>query len=247
MLNRLYCGLAGMAACLFVALPAWAEMVVVTDVLDRKVEVPKSADRILLGFYFEDFFAVGGPDAYDRVVAISRPVWEGWRNLQWQAYVAAAPKIEQLADIGDVSAGTFSLEKIIAVQPDVAILAAWQYSALCENASRLEAAGIPVVVIDYNAQTVEKHTASTKALGIVLGQEARAQELVGLYAAAIADVERRIAGTKTRPRVYVELGRKGAGEVDNSYGDTMWGRLVEFAGGDNIAKSQIAKWGPLSP
>lgn len=247
MLNRLYCGLAGMAACLFVALPAWADMVVVTDVLDRKVEVPKSADRILLGFYFEDFFAVGGPDAYDRVVAISRPVWEGWRNLQWQAYVAAAPKIEQLADIGDVSAGTFSLEKIIAVQPDVAILAAWQYSALGENASRLEAAGIPVVVIDYNAQTVEKHTASTKALGIVLGQEARAQELVGLYAAAIADVERRIAGTKTRPRVYVELGRKGAGEVDNSYGDTMWGRLVEFAGGDNIAKSQIAKWGPLSP
>lgn len=247
MLNRMKRGLAGMAASLLLTVPAWAETVSVTDVLGRQVEVPKQAERILLGFYFEDFFAVGGPNAYDRVAAISRPVWEGWRNLQWKAYVAAVPRIEQLADIGDVGAGTFSLENVIAVQPDLAILAAWQYSALGENAARLEAAGIPVVVLDYNAQTVEKHTASTKALGTILGEEARAQELADLYGSAIADVERRVAKAGTRPKVYVELGRKGAGEVDNSYGDTMWGRLVEFAGGENIAKSQIAKWGPLSP
>jgi len=42
----------------------------VTDVLGREVTVPMDPQRILLGFYFEDFWAIGGRHAYDRVVAI---------------------------------------------------------------------------------------------------------------------------------------------------------------------------------
>ncbi|MEM7669802.1 MAG: ABC transporter substrate-binding protein, partial [Pseudomonadota bacterium] len=143
--------------------------------------------------------------------------------------------------------GTFSLETAVAIKPDVAIFAAWQYSAMGEAAARLEAAGIPVVVLDYNAQTVERHVTSTRVLGQILGQEVRAQELADQYAAAHADVVARLEGITERPKVYVELARKGAGEIDNSYGDVMWGKLIETAGGTNIAKDQIAKWGPLSP
>lgn len=240
-------GLAGLAVALLLSAPAMAHTVTVTDALGREVAVPEHAERILLGFYFEDFFAVGGPDAYDRVVAISREAWEGWRGFQWKAYVAAVPRIDELVDVGEVDAGTFSLEAAIASRPDLAILAAWQYDALGDSVARLEAAGIPVVVLDYNAQTVERHVASTLALGAILGEPARARELADLYAAAHADVEARLADVTERPRVYVELGRKGAGEVDNSYGDTMWGALVETAGGTNIARDQVAKWGPLSP
>ena len=68
--------------------------------LGRTVDVPENAERILLGFYFEDTFAVGGPDVYDRVVGISRDAWEGWRNLQWTAYVEAVPRLEEIADVG---------------------------------------------------------------------------------------------------------------------------------------------------
>ncbi len=246
-MTRIFRGLAGMALALSLAAPASAEQITVTDTLGREVTLPDAPERILLGFYFEDFFAVGGPDAYDRVVAISRGTWEGWRNLQWRAYTAAVPRIAELTDVGEVDAGTFSLETAIAAEPDVALLAAWQHSALGEAAARLEAAGIPVVVLDYNAQEVEKHVASTLALGALLGEPARAEALAAQYAAAIAEVEARVAALESRPRVYVELGRKGPDEIDNSYGDTMWGRLVETAGGTNIAKGQIAKWGPLSP
>ena len=247
MTKRIIRSLAGLAMAACVTAPAWAQSITVTDVLDREVEVPRTAERILLGFYFEDFFAVGGATAYDRVVAISRETWQGWRRLQWEAYSAAVPRLAELADVGEVESGTFSLETALAARPDLAILAAWQYDALGEAAGRLEAAGVPVVVLDYNAQTVEKHVASTLVLGAILGQEARAKALAEQYRDAVAEVEARIAGIEARPKVYVELARKGAGEIDNSYGDTMGGKLIETAGGRNVAKDQIAKWGPLSP
>lgn len=232
---------------LFAAAPAAADATVVTDVLGREVAVPKKPERIVLGFYFEDFMAVGGPDAYDRVVAISKGVWEGWRNLQWKAYTAAIPRLLELADIGEVDAGTLTLESVLAARPDVVILAAWQTAALGEGVQRLEAAGVPVVALDYNSQTVERHVASTLALGRILGAEDRARRLADEYEAAVADVRRRVAAANDgAPSVYVELGRKGAGEVDNSYGDTMWGSIVGQVGGRNIAEGTIAKWGPLN-
>ncbi|MEO1191236.1 MAG: ABC transporter substrate-binding protein [Pseudomonadota bacterium] len=237
-----------MALALSVSAPVSAETATVTDVLDRQVEIPQQPERILLGFYFEDFFAVGGPKAYDRVVAISKGAWEGWRNLQWQAYTAAVPELLDLADVGEVDAGTFSLEAALAMQPDLALLAVWQVEALGDQVDRLEAAGVPVVTLDYNAQTVEKHVTSTHILGQVLGEETRAKELADAYAAAVADVQARVAGAKGDPRpVYVESGRGGAEVIGNSYGDLMWGGLIGMAGGDNIGKGKIAKWGPLSP
>ncbi|MEL7281049.1 MAG: ABC transporter substrate-binding protein [Pseudomonadota bacterium] len=243
--RRLFGGLVG--AALLLPLPALAQTITVTDVLDRQVEIPENPQRILLGFYFEDTFAVGGPDVYERVVGISRDAWEGWRGLQWKAYVEAVPRIDEIADVGEVDAGTFSLEAALATQPDVAIIAAWQYDVLGDAVGRMEDAGVPVVVLDYNAQQVEKHVASTLALGAILGEEERAKELADLYAGAHADVAARVAKADSKPRVYVELGRKGADEVDNSYGNTMWGALIDSAGGENIAMEQVAKWGPLSP
>ncbi|MEO0568626.1 MAG: ABC transporter substrate-binding protein [Pseudomonadota bacterium] len=243
--RRVFSALVG--AALALPLPALAGTQIVTDALGRSVEVPEKAERILLGFYFEDTFAVGGADVYDRVVGISKDAWAGWRSLQWDAYVKAVPRIDEIADVGEVDAGTFSLEAALATKPDVAIFAAWQFDALGEAIGRIEAAGVPVVILDYNAQEVEKHVTSTIALGAILGEPERAKELADTYANAHADVQARVAKAAAQPKVYVELGRKGAEEIDNSYGNTMWGKLVTTAGGENIAEGQIAKWGPLSP
>jgi len=249
--RRFILGAAAAAACFFTALtPAMAQAKSVTDVLGRTVEVPDDPQRILLGFYFEDFYAIGGSNAYDRVVAISRDAWEGWRNSQWTRYVAANPKIETLIDVGEVDGGSFSIETAVAARPDVAIFAAWQYNALGDAVAKLEAADIPVVVADFNAQTVEKHVASTMMLGALLGgeSEVRATELAHAYEAAVADVQARVAKAGgPRPKVYVELGSKGPDEYGNSYGKGMWAGVIEAAGGDNIATGQIGAWGPLNP
>ena len=71
----------------------------------------------------------------------------------------------------------FTLIEVIVALAIVAILAAGQMDYLGESAKTIEAAGIPIVVVDYNAQTLEKHVASTLAIGKVMGAEARAQRL----------------------------------------------------------------------
>lgn len=249
MLRRYFAGLAGLTIAFAANLSlAKADMFTVTDTEGREVMIHTPVERVLLGFYFEDFYAIVGPRAFDRVVAISRPVWQGWRNLQWEAYVKYEPRIDTLIDVGDTEANTFNIEAAIASGPDVAIIAAWQYRSLGDTVGKLEAAGIPVVVADYNAQTVEKHVASTLLIGKIMGAEDRAQRLADEYQAAVANVQARVKQAGGTPkRVYVELGNKGPGEYGNSYGKGMWAGVIELAGGDNIAAGQVERWGPLNP
>lgn len=222
--------------------------ITVTDVKGRTVTVPKVPERVVLGFYYEDYLAIVGPDALDKVVAVSLSTWKDWRPNQFAAYEKALPKLASIPDIGNTEDGTFSIETVIAAKPDLLVLAAWSYDALGEGIQQIEAAGIPIVTLDYNAQTVEKHVASTLALGALMGAQDRAEKLAANYQQAMADISARIktAGPTTR-KVYVELAQKGAGEVGNSYGDSMWGALIDRLGGHNIAKGQIGNWGPLSP
>lgn len=222
--------------------------ITVTDVKGRTVTVPKVPERIVLSFYYEDYLAIVGPGALDKVVALSLSTWKDWRPNQFAAYEKALPKLASIPDVGNTEDNTFSIEKVIAAKPDLLILAAWSYDALGEGIKQIEAAGIPIVTLDYNAQTVEKHVASTLALGKLMGTEDRAETLAKTYEDAMADIKARIekAG-RTDKKVYVELAQKGPAEVGNSYGDSMWGALIERLGGHNIAKGQIGNWGPLSP
>lgn len=235
---------------LLAASPAVAE-IRATDLEGREVAIAAPAGRVLLGFNYEDFIAVVGPGALDRVVALSRSPWRDWRPRQYAAYAAALPALERLADVGDVDSGSFSVEAAVAARPDLAILAAWQYRALGGGVAKLEAAGVPVAVIDFNAQTLERHVASTRLIGRLMGAEPRAERLAGEYRAAVEDTLARVAragGAGTvRRRVYVELGQKGPAEYGNSYGRGMWAGVIEMAGGHNIAAGQIGNWGPLSP
>ena len=170
------------------------------------------------------------------------------RGSQWRTYIAHNPKIAELADVGEVGSGTFSIETAVAAKPDVAIIAAWQFKAMGDAVKKLEAVGIPVVAVDYNAQTVEKHVASTMLIGKILGKTNRAKKLADQYKNAVADVLERVKKAGGEPKnVYVELGRKGAAEIGNTYGNGMWGGVIDMAGGKNIAKGLIENWGPLNP
>jgi ABC-type Fe3+-hydroxamate transport system substrate-binding protein len=238
--------LAAVATLAFVG-QAFAD-ITVTDVKGRTVTVPDVPERVVLGFYYEDYLAIAGPQALDKVVALSLSTWKDWRPNQFALYEKALPKLSSIPDIGNTEDNTFSIEKVVAAKPDLLILAAWSYDALGEGVKQIEAAGIPIVVLDYNAQTVEKHVASTLALGRLMGTQDRAEQLAKDYEAAMADIDARIkAAGPTDKKVYVELAQKGAAEVGNSYGDTMWGALIEKLGGKNIAKGQVGNWGPLSP
>ena len=242
-------GLAASLLSLFINAPAAsAEEKTITDIIGRQVKVDLPAKRVVLGFYFEDYMAVGGENAYDSVVGISREAWEGWVPANWKMHIAHRPSLADIADMGEVEAQTFSVEKVLSLKPDLLILADWQYKAIGLDADRLEEEGIPVVVVDYNAQTVDRHVASTRLLGELTGQAERGKEIAGFYSSALKDVSDRVAKSgKPKPKVYVEFGNKGPAEYSFTYGKNMWGAMSTAAGGDNIAAPFVEWWGPINP
>ena len=228
--------------------PAWSATIEVTDALGRKVRLTTPVQRVVINFNYEEFTAVAGKEAWGKVVGMSRTPWEGWRPAIFKRYTAVIPNLQAMPDVGHSDEGTFSAEKIIALKPDVLLIAEWTYSALKNARDQIEAAGIPIVVIDYNAQLLERHLASTRAIGKVMGTESRAEELATLYEREYRNILTRIAKAGgTRKKVYVELGQAGPDTVGNSYSGTMWGKIVTLLGAENLADGKLpGPWGPLN-
>lgn len=249
MYRRSLLALGALAASLFNASPVFAQPRKVTDVLGREISLPGPAQRVIVGFNFEEYTAIGGPKAWDRAVGLSRYLWESWRGANWERYTKAIPRIAQLTDIGSTDNNSFSAEKVIALRPDLLILPAWTYTAIPGPRAEIERAGIPILVIDYNAQTVERHVASTLAIGAAIGAEDRAEAIATEYAAGIEDVLERVGRySGPRPSIHFELGQAGADTVGNSYAGTMWGAIADMLGAQNIANGRLAgPWGPLNP
>lgn len=222
--------------------------IVLRDVLGREVTLKGPVERAFLGMYIEDIIAIAGKDVLERTAALSTGTWRDWKSNHWKAYLPVLPALGTLPDTGEISDRTFSIEKLVAARPDVAIMAAWQVEMLGPQMDRLAAAGIPVVVVDLNAQTLDKHVATMRIIGRLFGREDRAERMAADYAAALEDIRRRVAGSRApRRRVYLELGIKGPGEYGNTYDRAMWGPMIGLAGGDNIAAGKVGNWGPLTP
>lgn len=231
-----------------ITIPASAAEKTITDVLGREVTVDVPLKRPVVAFYYPDFLAVAGKNAMDNVVGFSKDVWTVWNPKSWEAFSAAVPKLKAIADVGEIEAGTFSLEKVLALKPDALILADWQYQAIKGDLAPLVAANIPVVVLDYNKEKVDLHVKSTKIIGELTGNEARAEKLINEYKNIVDSIAQKVKNSgKPKPKIYIEFGKGGPDDVGFTYGKNMWGALAELAQGDNIAAPFVEKWGPMNP
>ncbi|WGY44750.1 ABC transporter substrate-binding protein [Vibrio sp. ABG19] len=226
---------------------AFSAVTTVTDVLGREVTFDAPAKRVIVGFYPEDYMAIGTEAAYDNVVGMSKYIWQA-RAMNWEMYVKHRPSLDDIPEIGRVDTNAFSLEKVLGLQPDLIMLADWQYKALSSEMERLEQIGIPVVVVDYNAQTVERHVKSTRLIGEITGQQARAEKIATEYQDNVAMISQRLekAGL-AKPTIYTEFGANGVDDIGYTFGKNMWGAISTTAGGENISKPFVEWWGKLNP
>ena len=188
----------------------------VTDMKGRTVTLPRNIERVVVTFNMEEYFAVAGETGIDKLVGWSHKYWEGRRQDAYDAFTAV----------------------FISLQPDVVLASSTgaNYNALEPAFDNLRAAGIECVFFDFHAQTVEKHCASVKLLGTILGQEERAAEIADFYTEQMALVTDRLTDLKdeARPRVYMEFSM-GPGQFGNTWSEQMWGALIRTCGGTNIA------------
>lgn len=222
--------------------PALAQARRVVDALGREVATPADPRRVITMFNYEEFTAIAGTEGWQRVVGMNRVVWEGWRPAVFARYREVIPRLASLPDVGNTDEGTFSAERVLALRPDLLLMPAWAWTAAETAREQIIAAGVPILVFDYNAQTLERHIASTRAIGAAMGTPERAEALVDRYrrnTGLILDRVARAAGP-VRPKVHLELGQGGAEVIGNSYSSrTMWGRIFAELGLENIAAAHV--------
>ncbi|AZC27136.1 ABC transporter substrate-binding protein [Pseudomonas sessilinigenes] len=227
---------------------AAASAATLTDLAGRQVQVPDKVERILLGEgrMIYSLSLLEGKHPFARVAG-----WQGdFRGLDVQGYGAfhrAFPEAEKIPLVGGTSADTFSVEKALAVHPDLAIMAlsgGHGPSPDSEAVKQLEAAGVAVVFVDFSNHPLSNTVPSMRLLGQALGREQQAQAFIDFYQRSLARVTDTLAqaGQLEQPTIFIDM-LAGLQECCGSPGTGNFGEMIKLAGGRNIADGRIP--GPI--
>ncbi len=225
--------------------------ITITDALGRTIEFDQLPERIVVAgranfFIMDALYMFEGVS--ERLAA--RPI--ATQGALDPFLVIVDPAYEPLPTIEREA----SAEQIVAFQPDVAILKSFLADSL---GAAIEALEIPVVYLDL--ETPEQYARDIQILGQIMGQGARADEILGYYqsrqdrvAQATADLP-----AEERPRVLLIQYSSRGGEiafkvppvawiqtlmVEQAGGEPVWAEATETGGWAVVNFEQIAAWNP---
>lgn len=213
----------------------YAQAVTVTDIVGRKVTLPGPAKKIILGEGRSLLtLSLLDPNPVGLVVGWTGDFAKSGGNL-YDEYLKKFPGMAKIPQIGGNGKETVSTEKIIALKPDLAIFGSGSHGPDAKSADvirQLEAAGIPIVFIDFRLHPFKNTLPSMALLGKVLGREKKANEYIAFYKSHMDGLAKVLRGQKfERPKVYMEMIR---GQAIGSPGKGNLGEFIDFAGGHNI-------------
>ncbi|MDR5009978.1 ABC transporter substrate-binding protein [Agrobacterium fabacearum] len=234
------------------AWPALAEKVTVKDVTGRDVEVNVPVSHVILGEGRQIYFlaALDKENPFQHVV--------GWRDdlakadpETYAAYLAKYPDIAKLPTFGGMKDGTFDIEQAISLKPDV-ILMNIDAKTVTQEAGyieKLEKVGIPLVYVDFREKPMENTEPSMRLMGQLTGKEKIAEDFIKFRADAIAKVTDTLEkANPKKPVVFVERAGGYSDDCCMSFGNENFGKMVELAGGINMAKDIIpGTFGNVNP
>jgi len=221
-----------------------AEPISIVDIDGRELRIEAPVERIVLGEgRLSYILALLDKDApFQRIV--------GWRGeLQetdpeiYAAYRAQYPEIINIADIGNLGNGTFSLERVIALKPDVVLMELDYKPEVMESQiiERLKAVNIPLIFVDFRHKMMENTEPSVRIMAKLRSKEQIGEEFLAFRAASLDRVTSRFSqATHSRPVVFIERGANGDDDCCASFGKGNFGEIVELAGGSNMAQGLIS-------
>ncbi|MDX0798503.1 ABC transporter substrate-binding protein [Sinorhizobium medicae] len=250
LINMLAAASAGF--CVLISSAAFADTIKVTDVAGREVEVDVPVKHVILGEGRQIYFigALDKDEPFKRVV--------GWRDdlakadpESHAAYLAKYPDIAKLPTFGGMKEGTFDIEQAVVLKPDVMLMNIDAKTATEEAGyiEKLEKVGIPLVYVDFREKPMENTEPSMRIIGKLFGKEEKAEEFIQFRADSIAKVTDTLAkADPKKPLVFVERAGGYSEDCCMSFGNENFGRMVEFAGGVNMAKDIIpGTFGTVNP
>lgn len=234
------------------AWPAFAEKVTVKDVTGRDVEVNVPVSHVILGEGRQIYFlaALDKENPFQHVV--------GWRDdlakadpETYAAYLAKYPDIAKLPTFGGMKDGTFDIEQAVALKPDVILMNIDAKTATEEAGyiEKLAKVGIPLVYVDFREKPMENTEPSMRLMGQLTGKEKIAEDFIKFRADAIAKVTDTLEkASPKKPVVFIERAGGYSDDCCMSFGNENFGKMVELAGGVNMAKDIIlGTFGTVNP
>ncbi|WP_233433110.1 ABC transporter substrate-binding protein [Thalassospira povalilytica] len=222
---------------------AMAETITVTDIAGRQVDVTVPVKRAVLGEGRQLYIIA----ALDRENPAEHIV--GWRKdlieadpATYQAYLEKFPAFGKIPAFEGLEQSLIDIETTIAQKPDIVFLNLETKRAV-EEAAYIEKLGglnIPVVYVDFRNDPETNTEPSIRLFGKLFGKEDRAEEFIDFRAAEIAKITDRLAAENPqRPKVFIDRAAGFYEDCCHSFGNSNFGAMVEFAGGNNIAKDLI--------
>uniref|UniRef100_UPI003AB51FB1 ABC transporter substrate-binding protein n=1 Tax=Waltera sp. TaxID=2815806 RepID=UPI003AB51FB1 len=158
----------------------------IVDSVGRTVHFEKPANTCataaIQGGAFMTMCALFGDQVTDHLIA-----WDGGMDAwtDWtEVFDEALPELASVENVGSFTPDKLDVEALIAAKPDVFICPIYYYNLEGMNDKiipSIEAAGIPVVVVDYRQDKLDAHLHCMEIIGKIFGMEERAQELADFY------------------------------------------------------------------
>jgi len=215
------------------------ETVTLTDVSGREVTVEVPVKHMILGEgRFLPSVGILDPENPVRWIAGMMGEFKSLDPASFEQYRKKFPEIDGIPLVGRRNEETFSVEKAVTVEPDVAIFGMsgghGPGSTSHEVLSVMGAADIPVVMIDFRAKPFENTPKSIRLLGKLMGKEEQAEAFVKFYEENLSKVTSRTAQITKKPGVFLESRVGLAENCCEAMGNEMIGKFVTLAGGKNI-------------
>ncbi len=228
------------------------DLVTITDMLGRKVQVPSVVDRIV-GLRAGTLRLLVYMDACEMITGVEENERRGLT-----AYAIAHPELSALPIIGPSMGG--DVELILKSRPDVIFIS---YTTTGDADILQHRTGIPVIAIECPEFGTAKDTlyASLRLIGQVLHKEARADSLIAYVQQSIDELGKRSSAYQenVKPLVYIGAvpysgnfgitstqpmyppfiflnARNAAAEIDK--------RLISHVKGTTVDKEQLMIWNP---
>ncbi|WP_336232897.1 ABC transporter substrate-binding protein [Thalassospira sp. CH_XMU1458] len=215
------------------------ETVTLTDIAGREVTVEVPVKHMILGEgRFLPSIGILDPENPVRWIAGMMGDFKSLDPASFAQYREKFPEIDDIPLVGRQNEETFSVEKAVTVEPDVAIFGMsgghGPGSTSHEVLSVMGAADIPVAMIDFRAKPFENTPKSIRLLGKLMGKEEQAEAFVKFYEENLRKVTSRATETTEKPSVFLESRVGLAENCCEAMGNEMIGKFVTLAGGKNI-------------
>jgi len=212
----------------------------IVDLRGRKVTVPDKVQKISIddGRYLVALSVIQA-DPVSVLAAWPRDI----NRIGPETYAQFLQRFPALVKLPQVasSAGSFNLEAVLAAAPDVAVVSLDSGPSDAQVA-QLQAAGIPVVFIDFFINPFKNQTASLRILGKLAGATAKAEAYIAFREQRLRTISQRVAAlsSKARPTVFLEAHAGMTSDCCNSPGKGNLGDYIEFVGGHNIGADVLS-------